>query len=168
MLDEWFQLWRRLMFWWLPDVTRDPPDNAEPSDQRQNVQKIAPERSTNPRATDPEPSAPEPSAPEPSAPETSAPESPAAEPGGSVEPAQAASTAKTAAPAEAAAPADDLTAIKGVGSATAALLEQHGIRSFHDLAQADAETVAHQIDRPTVKAKTVARWIEDARKRSGN
>ena len=58
MLDEWFQLWRRLMFWWLPDVTRDPPDNADLSVPRKNVQKTAPEQSTPPPgATAPEPDA---------------------------------------------------------------------------------------------------------------
>ncbi|MBT8202688.1 MAG: hypothetical protein HKN74_12195 [Acidimicrobiia bacterium] len=66
-------------------------------------------------------------------------------------------------PAPPAATADDLTAIKGIGPVYAEQLSELGIRSFSDLATADAEALAGSFD----GRAAVSDWIEEARSRTG-
>lgn len=58
---------------------------------------------------------------------------------------------------------DDLTEIKGIGDVFAARLNSAGITTFEDLAGADPETLASQID---TQATRIQEWVEQARART--
>jgi len=59
--------------------------------------------------------------------------------------------------------ADDLTDIKGIGPAYAQRLAELGITTFADLAAADAETLAQQLE----ARSGVDDWIAQAKERAG-
>ena len=60
----------------------------------------------------------------------------------------------------------DLSEIKGVGPAMKTKLAQLGIKSFADLAGADADQVAKSLDQRTITPERVRSWIAEAKKRS--
>ena len=60
----------------------------------------------------------------------------------------------------------DLSEIKGIGPAMKTKLAQLGIKSFADLAGADADQVAKSLDQRTITPERVRSWIADAKKRS--
>lgn len=57
-------------------------------------------------------------------------------------------------------PADDLTAITGIGQKTAETLHTLGIRTYRDLANADAEMIKDSVKRASLE--TIQQWIADA------
>ena len=59
-------------------------------------------------------------------------------------------------------PLDDLTAIRGIGTATQKRLNAAGIKSYAQLADADPEDVRGALNEPQQNAK-VERWISHAR-----
>jgi len=75
------------------------------------------------------------------------------------------STGPGAADADPAKPGD-LSEIKGIGPAIKTKLAQLGIKSFADLAGADAGQVAKSLDQRTVTPERVRSWIAEAKKRS--
>ncbi|MBK1696465.1 helix-hairpin-helix domain-containing protein [Rhodovibrio salinarum] len=60
----------------------------------------------------------------------------------------------------------DITDIKGIGPAMKTKLAQLGITSFADLAGADADRVAKDLDSRTITAERVRGWIAEAKKHS--
>jgi predicted flap endonuclease-1-like 5' DNA nuclease len=60
----------------------------------------------------------------------------------------------------------DLSEIKGIGPAMKTKLAQLGIKSFADLAGADANQVAKSLDQRTITPERVRSWIAEAKKRS--
>ena len=60
----------------------------------------------------------------------------------------------------------DLSEIKGIGPAMKTKLTQLGIKSFADLAGADADQVAKSLDQRTITPERVRSWIAEAKKRS--
>ncbi|MBK1668386.1 hypothetical protein CKO28_10100 [Rhodovibrio sodomensis] len=60
----------------------------------------------------------------------------------------------------------DLSEIKGIGPAMKTKLAQLGINSFADLAGADANQVAKNLDQRTITPERVRSWIAEAKKRS--
>jgi predicted flap endonuclease-1-like 5' DNA nuclease len=65
-------------------------------------------------------------------------------------------------PPPAAAP-DDLTVIKGIGPVYAARLADIGIVTFHTLADADTQTVAHATG---AAPSVITEWVEQAKGRT--
>lgn len=63
-------------------------------------------------------------------------------------------------------PQDDLTVIKGIGPTMDKRLRAMGIRTFADLAAADAQQVARKLNSRPVTAARVGEWIAEAKKRS--
>jgi predicted flap endonuclease-1-like 5' DNA nuclease len=60
----------------------------------------------------------------------------------------------------------DLSEIKGIGPAMKTKLAQLGIKNFADLAGADANQVAKNLDQRTITPERVRSWIAEAKKRS--
>jgi predicted flap endonuclease-1-like 5' DNA nuclease len=92
----------------------------------------------------PKSSTPKPSASKPSGPKSTGPGAPDADP----------------------AKPGDLSEIKGIGPAIKTKLGQLGIKSFADLAGADADQVAKSLNQRTITPERVRSWIADAKKRS--
>lgn len=61
---------------------------------------------------------------------------------------------------------DDLTTIKGIGPTMDNRLRAIGIRTFRDLAAADPQEVARQLNSRPVTAERVAEWMAEAKKRA--
>jgi predicted flap endonuclease-1-like 5' DNA nuclease len=59
---------------------------------------------------------------------------------------------------------DDLTTIAGIGAKTAETLNELGIRSFIQLAQADADDIKAKVSR--VSLETIQGWIKEAKGRT--
>jgi predicted flap endonuclease-1-like 5' DNA nuclease len=79
-----------------------------------------------------------------------------------------AATTGPLAPGEPAGPTpktDDLTEIKGIGPAIVRKLDGLGVRTFADLAAADAEDLADEIASRPVTAARVREWVVAAKKR---
>jgi len=84
---------------------------------------------------------------------------PAAAPTGEPQPAAEPAPPAAAPPTPTRAAADDLTSVKGIGPVYRIRLNEAGITTFSDLADADATTVAGEIDVPEGR---VADWIGQA------
>jgi predicted flap endonuclease-1-like 5' DNA nuclease len=69
------------------------------------------------------------------------------------------------APTVSAQPDDDLTAIPGIGPATARKLDELGVETFADLAAADPDDLVERIARRPVTARHVQEWVAEAKKR---
>jgi hypothetical protein len=59
--------------------------------------------------------------------------------------------------------ADDLTSLEGIGPKVAGILNEAGIRSFADLAAANANEVEKSLDAAGLQMMDPAGWIEQAR-----
>jgi predicted flap endonuclease-1-like 5' DNA nuclease len=60
-------------------------------------------------------------------------------------------------------PADDLTVLEGIGPKVARVLNEAGIMSFADLAQADAAVVQQALNAAGMRYMNPAGWIEQAK-----
>ncbi len=135
MWEQTFKRWIDLVFWWLPKQ-----EEAQPA----------------PRAPEPSPVP----APKPAAPQAKAPAPGAAGEGPAPErmPTQAAAER---APQKRA--PDDLTVIKGIGPVVQQKLQALGIRTFADLAAADADALAEQLKgRQPISRGQVQSWTKAA------
>ena len=116
--------------------------------------KSAPSKGTAPKSTAPKSTAPKSSAAKDTAPKSS----------GSKR-AGPKSTGPGAADADPAKPGD-LSEIKGIGPAIKTKLAQLGIKTFADLAGADAAQLSKSLDQRTITPERVRSWIAEAKKRS--
>lgn len=162
MWNDLIRRWLDLAFWWLPGQggsERERPAER-PAERRESPQQASRPTPTPERpAADP---APRPQA-EP-APQAGGQPEPKPEPEPTPAPARPA-----AAPAQGSSGPDDLTSIKGIGAAMQQRLNAHGIRSFADLAAADADWLLQQLkeDKAVISRARVEEWIRAAAERSG-
>jgi predicted flap endonuclease-1-like 5' DNA nuclease len=142
MWDQTFKRWIDLVFWWLPkqETAQPPAPRASEPNPEPTPRQAAPEAEPAPGAMQKRPGRAE---------------EPAAEP----TPQQAA--AERAAPRKRA--PDDLTVIKGIGPVVQQKLQALGIRTFADLAAADADTLAEQLKgRQPISRGQVQGWTKAA------
>ena len=173
MWDQTFKRWIDLVFWWLP---RSGPDRTKPQPASEHAPKPASRAAEPAAAPKPAPRAAEPAAapkpasraaePVPASPPKQA-ATPAAPPAAKPAAKSAArSRSEQAAPPRAAArdrAPDDLTVIKGIGPVVQQKLHALGIRTFHDLAAADPETLAEQLKgRQPISQGQVRGWTKAA------
>lgn len=153
MWSEFFKRWLDQIFWWLPprdsDHREEPGESHEEGGQRSTAESPTPrEPTTSPRPEQAPTHSAESARPQPR------------------------DDARASTPEAAAAPAaedrsDDLTALKGIGPAMQTRLNGIGIRSFSDLARADADELTARIkeSRAVISATQVQDWIAAARER---
>lgn len=167
MWNDLIRRWLDLAFWWLPGQSgRERERHAERPDEGRE----SPQQASRPTPA-PERPAAEP-APKPQAgpaPQAGAKAEPKPEPEPTPATATPAPETPAAGQAQGGSGPDDLTRIKGIGAAMQQRLNAHGIRSFADLAAADADWLLQQLkeDKAVISRARVEEWIRAASARGG-
>lgn len=158
MWSDLFKRWLDMVTWWMPRGSRDS-DDPGTGPSHDSSRSRAPSGSE----ADQKPNA---GSPATGAAETSRADSTKSSSGQQAESPAAAEASAPAGNAAGSSDADDdLTSIKGIGPAIKERLHDNGIRSFRDLANADAAKLTSQLKEQTaISEKRVQGWIDEARK----
>ena len=163
MWNHLIKRWMDLAFWWLPgqrDNNRH--EGAGPHAGSEGFREEDDSLARKPKSGAQPETPSQPAAP----PKAATPPKP--EPGAAPKPEPAPEAPQEPAPAAAASGPDDLTVIKGIGAAMQHRLNAHGIRSFADLAAADAEQLCEKLkaDKAVISLSRVQEWIGEAGRRN--
>jgi predicted flap endonuclease-1-like 5' DNA nuclease len=174
MWSDLFKRWVDMMTWWMPNS--DTSDQQAGSDKGQGSGKQAPSGSS-PGASGASAKASSASGSSSSAGSTasakqssasssqsgSATKTSGSSGGSSSQGKQSQGASQAADATSASGSGDDLTAIKGIGPSIQSRLNATGIRSFSDLAGADAEKLTTQLkEQMVISQKRVQQWIDEA------